>query len=100
MYRNDAAADSELREDQQIGGERLNRSVQVAKAQDRHKKPQAAIRRGPQPIKIAMGGVIPHQDHDARTAIEMISAVFESQRLNSQRVTFPLKTRENPLSLL
>jgi predicted dehydrogenase len=37
---------------------------------------------------------------DARTTIEMISAVFESQRLNGQRVTFPLKTRENPLGLL
>ncbi|MDB6138553.1 MAG: 3-chlorobenzoate-3,4-dioxygenase dihydrogenase related protein [Verrucomicrobiaceae bacterium] len=38
--------------------------------------------------------------YDARTAIEMISAVFESHRLNGQRVTFPLKTRENPLALL
>jgi hypothetical protein len=32
--------------------------------------------------------------------IEMISAVFESHRLNGQRVTFPLKTRQNPLALL
>ena len=37
---------------------------------------------------------------DARTTIEMISTIFESQRLGGQRVTFPLKTRENPLSLL
>jgi predicted dehydrogenase len=34
----------------------------------------------------------------ARTTIEMICAVFESHRLGSQRVTFPLKTRENPLT--
>ena len=38
--------------------------------------------------------------YDGRAAIEMISAVFESHRLNGQRVTFPLKTRENPLTLL
>ena len=37
---------------------------------------------------------------DARTTIEMISAIFESHRLNGQRVTFPLKTRGNPLELL
>ncbi len=36
---------------------------------------------------------------EARTTIEMISAIFESQRLNGQRVTLPLKTRVNPLSL-
>jgi predicted dehydrogenase len=36
----------------------------------------------------------------ARTTIEMISAVFESHRLNGQRVTIPLKTRQNPLTLL
>lgn len=35
-----------------------------------------------------------------RQTIEMVSAVFESHRLNGQRVTFPLKTRVNPLSLL
>ena len=38
--------------------------------------------------------------YDARTVIEMISAVFESHRLNGQRVDLPLKTRVNPLSLL
>ena len=38
--------------------------------------------------------------YDARTVIEMISAVFESHRLNGQRVTFPLQTRVNPWSLL
>jgi predicted dehydrogenase len=38
--------------------------------------------------------------HDGRTTVEMISAVFESHRLNGQRVTFPLKTRENPLTLM
>jgi predicted dehydrogenase len=32
--------------------------------------------------------------------IEMISAVFESHRLGGQRVSFPLKTRVNPLTLL
>ena len=37
---------------------------------------------------------------DGRVIVEMISAVFESHRLGGQRVTFPLKTRENPLSLL
>lgn len=36
---------------------------------------------------------------EGRTTIEMISAVFESHRTGGP-VTFPLKTRENPLSLL
>ena len=31
--------------------------------------------------------------------VEMISAVFESHRVGGP-VTFPLKTRENPLSLI
>lgn len=35
-----------------------------------------------------------------RQIIEMISAVFESHRLDSRRVTFPLQTRVNPLTLL
>ncbi len=35
-----------------------------------------------------------------RETIEMVSAIFESHRLNGQRVTFPLQTRENPLTLL
>ena len=35
-----------------------------------------------------------------REITEMISAVFESHRLNGQRVTFPLQTRQNPLTLL
>ncbi len=37
---------------------------------------------------------------DGRVTIEMICAVFESHRLNGQRVSWPLKTRENPLGLL
>jgi hypothetical protein len=37
---------------------------------------------------------------DGRTTIEMISAVFESHRLQGHRVTFPLETRVNPLTLL
>jgi hypothetical protein len=37
---------------------------------------------------------------DAATTVEMIAAVFESHRLNGQRVTLPLATRANPLSLL
>ena len=37
--------------------------------------------------------------YEGRLAIEMISAVFESHRVGGP-VTFPLKTRENPLSLL
>jgi predicted dehydrogenase len=36
---------------------------------------------------------------EGRTTVEMISAVFESHRLGHP-VNFPLKTRENPLSLL
>ncbi|MBK8036650.1 MAG: Gfo/Idh/MocA family oxidoreductase [Verrucomicrobiaceae bacterium] len=35
-----------------------------------------------------------------RQTIEMICAVFESHRLNGQRVPLPLKTRVNPLTLL
>jgi predicted dehydrogenase len=38
--------------------------------------------------------------HDGRAIVEMITAVFESQRLNSQRVTFPLQIKENPLAKL
>lgn len=37
--------------------------------------------------------------YEARTTIEMISAVFESHRLGGP-VPLPLKTRENPLTLL
>ncbi len=37
---------------------------------------------------------------DGRVIVEMISAVFESHRLGSQRVAFPLKTRQAPLSLM
>ena len=37
---------------------------------------------------------------DGRIIVEMISAVFESHRLGGRRVTFPLKTRQSPLSLL
>jgi predicted dehydrogenase len=37
--------------------------------------------------------------HEGRTTVEMIAAVFESHRVGGP-VTFPLKTRENPLSLL
>ena len=37
---------------------------------------------------------------EGREIIEMISAVFESHRMNGQRVTFPLQTRQNPLTLL
>jgi late competence protein required for DNA uptake (superfamily II DNA/RNA helicase) len=35
-----------------------------------------------------------------RQITEMISAVFESHRLNGQRVLLPLQTRVNPLTLL
>lgn len=35
-----------------------------------------------------------------RQTIELISAVFESHRHGGQRVSFPLKTRGNPLSLI
>lgn len=35
-----------------------------------------------------------------RQTIELISAIFESHRLGGQRVTLPLKTRVNPLTLL
>jgi predicted dehydrogenase len=37
--------------------------------------------------------------YEGRTTIEMISAVFESHRVRGP-ITFPLQTRENPLSLL
>ena len=36
----------------------------------------------------------------ARETIEMVCAIFESHRLNGQRVPFPLETRVNPLTLL
>lgn len=38
--------------------------------------------------------------HQGRVILEMIAAVFESHRLNGQRVTLPLQTRVNPLTLL
>jgi len=37
---------------------------------------------------------------DGRTVVEMITAVFESHRLNGQRVTLPLSIRDNPLARL
>ncbi|MGB0580140.1 MAG: Gfo/Idh/MocA family protein [Limisphaerales bacterium] len=37
--------------------------------------------------------------HEGRWTVEMIAAIFESHRLNAP-VTFPLKERRNPLSLL
>ncbi|MBI5685547.1 MAG: Gfo/Idh/MocA family oxidoreductase [Verrucomicrobia bacterium] len=37
---------------------------------------------------------------DGRMTVEMICAAFESHRLGGQRVTLPLKTRQNPLTLL
>ena len=36
---------------------------------------------------------------DGRVIVEMISAVFESQRLNGARIPFPLTTRQAPLSV-
>jgi predicted dehydrogenase len=51
----------------------------------------ASIRENRQPLCSAA---------DARMTIEMISAVFESHRLGGKRVTFPLETRVNPLTLL
>lgn len=37
---------------------------------------------------------------EARTTVEMISAVFESHRLNGQHVKMPLEIRDNPLGRL
>ena len=51
----------------------------------------AAIREDRQPLCSA---------HDGRVTVEMITAVFESHRLNGQRVMFPLKTTQNPLAAL
>ncbi len=39
-------------------------------------------------------------EHEGRVTIEMIMAIFESHRLNGQRVTFPLQTKQNPLAIL
>jgi predicted dehydrogenase len=38
--------------------------------------------------------------NDGRLTVEMISSIFESHRLNGLRVPLPLKTRQNPLTLL
>ncbi len=38
--------------------------------------------------------------HDGRMIVEMIAAVFESHRLQGQRVAFPLTRRDNPLARL
>lgn len=51
----------------------------------------AAVREKREPLCNAVEG---------RTTVEMICAVFESHRLNGQRVTWPLQTRENPLGLM
>lgn len=51
----------------------------------------AAIRENRQPLCSA---------HDARMTVEMIAAVFESHRLQGQRVTLPLADRGNPLARL
>ena len=51
----------------------------------------AAIREDRQPLCSA---------YDGRVTVEMITAVFESHRLNGQRVAFPLQTKQNPLAQL
>jgi predicted dehydrogenase len=51
----------------------------------------AAVRENRQPLCSA---------RDGRTTVEMIAAVFESHRLNGQRVAFPLTARDNPLAQL
>lgn len=51
----------------------------------------AAIREDRQPLCSA---------EEARTTVEMISAVFESHRLNGQRVSWPLTARDNALGRL
>ncbi|MBI3881972.1 MAG: Gfo/Idh/MocA family oxidoreductase [Verrucomicrobia bacterium] len=51
----------------------------------------ASIREGREPLCSVRDGAV---------AVEMISAVFESHRLGGARVKLPLKTRQNPLSLL
>ncbi|PAW78700.1 MAG: 3-chlorobenzoate-3,4-dioxygenase [Pedosphaera sp. Tous-C6FEB] len=51
----------------------------------------AAIRENRQPLCSA---------RDGRTTVEMIAAVFESHRLQGQRVAFPLTARDNPLARL
>lgn len=51
----------------------------------------AAIKEGRDPLCSAK---------DARVTMEMIVGIFESHRLNSQRVELPLKDRENPLTRL
>ena len=51
----------------------------------------AAIRENRQPLCSA---------RDGRTTVEMIAAVFESHRLQGQRVAFPLAARDNPLARL
>ncbi len=38
--------------------------------------------------------------HAGAATVEMICAVFESHRLGGQRVAIPLKTRQNPLTML
>jgi len=50
----------------------------------------AAIRENRAPLIDAVQG---------RETIEMVCAIFESHRLNGQRVTFPLQTRVNPFTL-
>jgi hypothetical protein len=37
---------------------------------------------------------------DGRVILEMVSGIFESHRLNGQRVALPLKDRVNPLTKL
>ncbi|MEW6303871.1 MAG: Gfo/Idh/MocA family oxidoreductase [Verrucomicrobiota bacterium] len=51
----------------------------------------AAIREGREPLCNV---------RDGATTVEMICAVFESHRLGGARVTLPLKTRQNPFTLL
>ncbi|KAF0176735.1 MAG: 3-chlorobenzoate-3 4-dioxygenase dihydrogenase related protein [Limisphaerales bacterium] len=51
----------------------------------------ASIRENRQPLCSA---------RDGRTTVEMIAAVFESHRLQGQRIAFPLTARDNPLTRL
>jgi len=51
----------------------------------------AAMRENREPLCSARDGAL---------TVEMIAAVFESHRLGGQRVTLPLKSRQNPLAFL
>jgi len=89
------ATELSLRRDKPAGGATFfHPSLQSSSSQE------ACHEKNPRRCVAVVAGRELRDANAGRTTIEMICVVFASHRLGSQRVTFPLKTRENPLTKL